>query len=411
MGAPARKGRQVTLTVQRTGRAEYGRYIKALVCGDPGAGKTRFGRSWPGPFYLNANEGLMSVAADDMPFVDVKSTSTIEEAMVVLRQASDVREKMLGVPVETVIVDTFDDIQRLLIAERLRSERKESMAQADWGWLGDQCRGLVRALRNLDMNVLFLCHIKGVQDEDTGKTSVKPQLQGAFVDEFAGYVDLALLLNAKTVPVVSANNEVGRARAFIVQTYPDPQHSWIKDRSGQLPMEFELNFEDDYKRINDMVFGHVDGMTESRIVKEAEVVVAQAAPAPAPAEAPLVASDPSPASTTAAASTTEAPAAPVESAPAPSVPAAPESEPKVEEEPQRAHPEPEVPEPQPAAPALPDPAPSAPQAAAEPAAEEVDMKCERCGDPIEDRDQADLSYIRFRKRLDRKCFREAKANK
>jgi hypothetical protein len=37
--------------------------------------------------------------------------------------------------------------------------------------------------------------------------------------------------------------------------------------------------------------------------------------------------------------------------------------------------------------------------------------CENCGDPIESDDQRDLSSIRFRKALDRKCFLAAKGAK
>ncbi len=402
----------MSIQVSRTGGTEYGRYIKALVCGDPGAGKTRFGRTWPNPYYVNANAGLMSIARDNLAFTTVTQVGQVEEILRALQQEAKVREQMLGVPVETVIIDTFDDIQRMLIAERLKTERKESMAQADWGWLGDQCRGLVRAFRNLDMHVIFTCHIKTVQDEDSGKTYVKPQLQGAFVDEIAGYVDLALLFTPRPVPMINEKNEATRRLAFIVQTYPDATHAWVKDRSGQLPMEFELTFEDDYKRIDDMVFGGIDGMNESVIVKEAEQVVQQApapvaaAPAPAPAPpvappaapapapAPEVVPDPSPASETTAASTTEAPAPQAESAPAPSAPAAAEPTPAP------------APEPAPAPPAEPAPAPVA-EAPPAPKPEPKPLVCEVCTEPI-DQDQADLSSIRFRKRMCRACMKTTK---
>jgi hypothetical protein len=44
-------------------------------------------------------------------------------------------------------------------------------------------------------------------------------------------------------------------------------------------------------------------------------------------------------------------------------------------------------------------------------APDTDMICQECGDPIESEDQRDLALIRFRKRLDRKCFLSAKKAK
>lgn len=380
----------MTIKVQRTGGSEYGHWMKVLVAGDNGSGKTRFGRSWPNPFYLNADAGLMSVAGDKIPFTDIESSRDLEQLLVMLNQKPDVRESMLGVKVETIVVDTFDQISRMFIKERLLAERKETMTMADWGWLGDQLRGLARALRNLDMNVVFTCHIKTTQEEETGKVTVKPMLQGAMQDELAGYVDLALLLTARP-SVKIENGESVKRLTRLLQSFPDAHHPWLKDRSGKLPMELEIDFEQDYTRIHGLVFAGLDTLAESSVVKEAEEVVATA---PEPVAVPAKAA---PAKKAAAAKKAAPKAEPkpdpvvtadpkVEAAKAEVAEAAVELQPELAPEPEAA------PEP------TPEPAPGP----------DVSMVCEECKGPIEDRDQADLSRIRFRKPMCRTCFKAAK---
>lgn len=418
----------MSIKVFRAGAQEYGRWVKALIAGEPGSGKTRTSSTWKDPFYASAEGGLMSVSDRRPPATKVTSSQDLQELHQILRQEPDVRESMLGVPVETVIVDTLDEVGRILMKERNLEKHQETFTMQDWGWYGDQLRNIVRAFRNLDMNVIFTCHVKETQDTETGRVTVSPAIQGAFGGEVPGFVDLALLLTARpTTKVVGDHTERGIAR--ILQTYPDTRHSWIKDRSGRLPMEFEVNFEDDYERIYDLIFGGVDASEEEVTVREVEAHVAQAAKTPPP---------PPPPPKKAAATKKAAPKAEDKPEDPPAAEPAPEPEP-AKEEPKEAEPpvsappetqdaaggvitEPlEIPEQQELAPNGVDPetgeiAETVPAAgteeqASEPAADGEGLVCEECGGPIESQDQAELSWIRFRRRLCRADHAKAKKAK
>lgn len=458
----------MALQVRRAGAADYGRWAKALVVGDPGSGKTRSGSTWPDPLYANIEGGMMSVTDRQPPVLDVTSSHELTELLRTLEQNPGVREKILGVPTQTVIIDTIDQMARILIEERLTDQRKEVFAIQDWGWLGDQLRGIVRGFRNLDMHVIFNCHIKSQEDSETGRIIYKPAIQGAMGDEIAGYVDLALFLTARPRTTV-VNGQNVRELSRVMQTFPDAQHPWVKDRSGKLPMEFPINLDDDYARIEALIFAEIPAEgaavkgdpaaaptppappaapAQATTKKAAATTKKAAAPAPAadkpaaaPAPAPEAAASPSGEETTPPEGGQNPDEAPAAEAPA----EAPVETEKPAEAPPVEQPEPEAPQAE--APAETAPAPEAEaavedgsQAPAEATAEapaeetvsspETDSQsqpeapappaedgkpawktCGNCGGEVENKDQADLSFIRFRKHLCRSCFADAKKAK
>ncbi len=246
------------MQVKRTGQAEYGLYIKALLCGEPGSGKTLLSSTFPNPIYASAEAGLMSVADRGIPYVEITSSTELLQMRMGLTQPPDVREKMFDAPVDTVIIDTIDEVQRILIRERLEAEKKDKLSLPDFGWLGGQMEAIIRGFRNLDMNVIFTCHVKETRDDEMGKIVYKPQLQGAICDQITGMVDLALVLQSRSINQIDGK-ENRRVTKRFAQTFPDSQHPWVKDRSGKLPDEVELTFDDDFDRIHTAIYGGKSG--------------------------------------------------------------------------------------------------------------------------------------------------------
>lgn len=241
------------MDVRITGDSNYGTHIKALIVGPAGVGKTRMSSTFKNPIFASAEGGLMSVADRRIPYVNIESSEDLHRLRVALMQDASIREGVFGTKVDSVIIDTIDEIQNILVRERLEVSKNDKLTLPDFGWLREQMRAIVRGFRNLDMNVVFTCHDKESRDDELGKVMIKPALQGAFADEIPNMVDLALILvnRAETQIVDGGTSRV--IRRFL-QTYPDAQHAWVKDRSGALPQEFEINFEDDYQRMYDTIF-------------------------------------------------------------------------------------------------------------------------------------------------------------
>lgn len=270
----------MSLELRKTGTAEYGRFIKALIVGEPGSGKTLISSTFPRPIYASAEGGLMSIADRNIPYVEIRNTEQLLELRVMLDNDPQTRTKVFGAPIETVVIDTIDEIQRVFIRERLENEKKQVLQLQDWGWLGEQMQAFVRGFRNLEMNVVFACHVKETRDDELGRIVYKPGLQGAIGDQIAGYVDLSLRLASQTKTVVE-DETAKRVIERTLITFPDSQHPWVKDRSGKLPPELEVNFKDDFKRIHKLIFGDIE-------VQEAQEEALSVQPEPEVQEEPEI---------------------------------------------------------------------------------------------------------------------------
>ena len=247
----------MSLIIKRTGGSDYGQLIKSLVCGDAGAGKTLHSSTYPDPIFASAEGGLMSIAEKQIPYVEITHLQQLLNLKNALdRPAKEIEDKF-GFPIQTLVVDTVDEMQRIMIRERLEKEHKDAMTLPDWGYIGEQMQSLIRGLRNLKLNVVFTCHLGSDNDSESGRTVYKPGLQGATAHWISSAVDLALVLKSGTATQV-IDNRVEKVITRYLQTTPDVNFPWIKDRSGKLPGEFKINFKDDFYRLHNLIYAGVD---------------------------------------------------------------------------------------------------------------------------------------------------------
>lgn len=229
-----------------------------LIVGQPGSGKTLLSSTFPNTYYLSAEAGLMSVADRHIRGTKITESSQMKEVAMMLEQAREARSGLLGIegPVDTVVLDTIDEIQQIYINERLRDEKLNALRPLDYGWLATEMKTILRRFRNLDAHVIWTCHEKKDVEQETSRVTYEPGLQGQISEWVPGAVDLALSLTARARPEVVGEKTVMVTHRKL-QTYPDSQHPWVKDRSGKLPVEVDVNFVDDYDRISGHIFSEV----------------------------------------------------------------------------------------------------------------------------------------------------------
>lgn len=243
----------MVLTIRRTGAADYGQYIKMLVCAYPGAGKTVFGSTSIDPLIVDCEGGLMSIADRRVPYTEIESSLDLAQLHMALIQEGEAQKEMLGFNPGTIVIDTVDEVQKMYERERLRETGREALNMQDFGWLKDRMLEFVRNFRNLKVNVIFLCHLKETTDEESGTVSVKPGLKGAVADEIAAYVDIVGVIHAEEYTDIDGTETVKKSRR-VMQVQPDRRHDWLKDRSWKLPSRIPLNGQSDFKRIHATVF-------------------------------------------------------------------------------------------------------------------------------------------------------------
>lgn len=258
------------LKIKRTGAADYGRFIKMLVCATPGSGKTKFGATARNPLIVDCESGLMTIAEQDIPYATVETSLENDQLLLHLSQDDKTQEEMLGFLPETIVIDTVDELQKIYERERLKATNQDHMTMKDWGWLKDRMiEDVILPYRNLDKNVIFLCHVKEDRDDEEGPVRVKPGLKGGIADDIAQYFDIAATITVEEYMDVENDTAVKKVR-HVMQVQMDNKHDWLKDRSAKLPPRFVLDGEKDFERIHKSVFKNMPALEE---VKTEEIVI------------------------------------------------------------------------------------------------------------------------------------------
>lgn len=245
------------VTINFSGQDELDNRIKMLVAGTSGSGKTRFALTAPNPIFANCLSGVATLAMHPgTPFVNVAGETDLLALKVALDRSPEEREELFGFPVETLVVDTVDEFQRRLLQERLVSQKRELPIFEDWNWLGVRCNSIFGGLAGLDINVIFLLHIK--QDMPEDKLFIKPALQGAFTDQICQYVEYAVLLKNQSereepVDISFNGSEIDydlEFRSFnYMITKPTSECEWLHDYTNTLPPFFDIDFRHDFENI------------------------------------------------------------------------------------------------------------------------------------------------------------------
>lgn len=236
------------LVLNTTGNAEFPVFQRLLVAGQPGVGKTHWASTLPKPLFANAGGGLTTLAHKGrFPYVEINGLADLFAIKTALDRLPSARSELFGFEVDTLVLDTFDEMQRRILNERLRKEHRTETKMEDWGWLADKFHAICEGLAQLDVHVIYITHTKDVTLRN-GDVVFKPGLAGQFAEAIHNYVDASLLMRAATpeptvnaVTVESEDDEVV-VHPVVTQTVdrwfnttPQIEAEWVHDKTGLLP--------------------------------------------------------------------------------------------------------------------------------------------------------------------------------
>jgi hypothetical protein len=194
--------------------------LKMLLYGDSGVGKTVFASTAPAPIFLDADKGMLSIRREVGRY-PIEKWSDLQTAFQML-----VREKH---GFKTVVVDGLNEIQRICMDNvidkfSMRRTYENLPSQSDWGKMLDDFEHLVRSLRSLPLNVIFIAHASNKVFEDD---RIWPQFSGKqTANKVCGHMDIVSYMF-----VQKTTDKVGSARVMGF----DLPNAVTKDRSGRLP--------------------------------------------------------------------------------------------------------------------------------------------------------------------------------
>ncbi len=200
-------------------------YLKILVNGESGAGKTTLAKTLLGKtLVVSAEAGLLSLKGCDIDFIDLSTTDAgvaITDPVMRIARLSDIFKYLqAGTKYQNVFLDSLTEIGELMVQSLYREfpDRKDSMVL--WGENSKRMRSIVKSFRDLPYNVTMVTLSKLDKDQ-SNKRFMGFSIAGALAEQLPQYFDEVFYLHV---------NEEG-VRGLVTRK---TDVYVCKDRSGRL---------------------------------------------------------------------------------------------------------------------------------------------------------------------------------
>lgn len=206
----------MAIQLKKTGDVSAG-FVRFVVYGASGAGKTSLIKTLSSPIVLSAEGGLLSIHDANVPYVEIKTMADLHDAYSWLTQSSEAKA------FETVALDSISEVAEVVLAHELKATKDGRKA---YGEMNNVMAELIRSFRDLpEKHVYMTAKLEKSQDE-MGKLLYNPAMVGKSLTQALPYFfDEVLALR------VERDNEGKPQRALMC----DSDGVWLaKDRSGKL---------------------------------------------------------------------------------------------------------------------------------------------------------------------------------
>jgi len=179
---------------------EESQWIKVLIYGLPGTGKTVFAATAPTPLIVDVEHGTTSLnnhpTLRTTPVIRYKSSKTLEQVIMEFTKESGETKQF-----DSLVIDSFSEFQRRVLDEQLSTNSGNARYIPDMQAFNlntNLLRGVAGKLRTLQKHVIVTAHVKEEQDQ-IGRTLYRPDLTPKLANSLLGMMDVVGYMQMKTV--------------------------------------------------------------------------------------------------------------------------------------------------------------------------------------------------------------------
>lgn len=238
-------------------RAKEFNFVRALVHGDSGIGKTTSLKTLPRDITLvaGAERSLLPLGESNYNAIRIDSWDDVRTMITELANGMEIDGKFIKI----LAVDSLSQISELckqyivevdrkaLVRERTGGKKDtptgiydDQMTIEDWGVYGTRMTNMISAACHLPMHVIFTCLSTWHEDKQSGATFRTPALQGRLATMCPAYFDLVFHMEA------AKDSEGNPIRVF--RTFNDGRVI-AKDASGKLDPFEPSNWKSVFKKV------------------------------------------------------------------------------------------------------------------------------------------------------------------
>lgn len=220
------------MDIRTAGDSEFHTKPRILLAGSPGVRRTQFATSFPKPVVVDCGSNSVELGASGTDYITVTSEGDLFDLVCHLESDGQY---------ETLVIDTLDGFQDVLLDERLMTEHRNELEAGDWKWLEGRLRTIFKRLKTLPQNLVVVANIRDIFVKNT--TVFQPAIQGGFSYKVSQYMTHMLWLRANTSDGETPKED------FYLLTQPVSEAEWVADFSQTLTRVVPVDFKSDYDMI------------------------------------------------------------------------------------------------------------------------------------------------------------------